>query len=325
MTTTHRLTALTAAADHWRAELAAAPDRFVAFRAASNLDAVEAKIAKLAPPPAECEHCGDDFEMSDFDFAICGCDIRSGAGDRFLTWRPCCEGNRADVELVGFEATYGRSVADVVAMIAPDLDVVEICDDVDACIVARLEVRDPAEPGKADELGRRKATSPKGWRGEIFAEVDEHHRHHDPPVGHKFSVACDNGGIRVGVAVVSRPVSRRLAKAEPLTLEVTRVATWGASPLRKNVSSKLYASAAKKARALGYEKVITYTIADVESGHSLIASGWTPTHRSRGGSWNRRGRPRTDKAPTSAKIRWEKGLTKNAKREVAARGAAFAG
>lgn len=40
--------------------------------------------------------------------------------------------------------------------------------------------------------------------------VSEHHRHHKPVVGHKFSVGCTDGEKIVGVAIVGRPVSRYL-------------------------------------------------------------------------------------------------------------------
>lgn len=91
------------------------------------------------------------------------------------------------------------------------------------------------------------------------------------------------------------------------------------SELRKNAATKLYAAACKQARQLGYDRVITYTMAH-ESGHSLIAAGWTMTACSSGGSWDRDSRARTTKSAktdiTGAKVRWEKGLTKKARRLV---------
>ena len=42
------------------------------------------------------------------------------------------------------------------------------------------------------------------------AFVAEHHRHHKPVVGHKFSIGCAQDGKLVGVAIVGRPVSRYL-------------------------------------------------------------------------------------------------------------------
>lgn len=40
------------------------------------------------------------------------------------------------------------------------------------------------------------------------AFVREHHRHHTPPVGHKFSLAAMAGEEVVGVVIVGRPVAR---------------------------------------------------------------------------------------------------------------------
>lgn len=50
------------------------------------------------------------------------------------------------------------------------------------------------------------------------AFVAEHHRHHKPVVGHKFSIGCAQDGLLVGVAIVGRPVSRYLDNG--LMLEV---------------------------------------------------------------------------------------------------------
>ncbi len=53
---------------------------------------------------------------------------------------------------------------------------------------------------------------------EANAFVEQHHRHHKPVVGHKFSVAAAMDGRIVGVAIVGRPVSRYLD--DGWTLEV---------------------------------------------------------------------------------------------------------
>lgn len=42
---------------------------------------------------------------------------------------------------------------------------------------------------------------------EANAFVEQHHRHHKPVTGHKFSVAAAANGKIVGVAIVGRPVS----------------------------------------------------------------------------------------------------------------------
>jgi len=56
--------------------------------------------------------------------------------------------------------------------------------------------------------------------------VAQHHRHHKPVRGHKFSIAAHLEGELVGVAIVGRPVSR--VRDDGLTLELTRLCTIGA-------------------------------------------------------------------------------------------------
>lgn len=89
--------------------------------------------------------------------------------------------------------------------------------------------------------------------------VAEHHRHHKPVRGHKFSLGCMANGHLAGVAIVGRPVSRYLD--DGLTLEVNRLCTDGT----KNACSFLYGAAARAAKVLGYHRIVTY-ILDTESG-----------------------------------------------------------
>ncbi|WP_423196776.1 N-acetyltransferase domain-containing protein [Cupriavidus sp. H19C3] len=135
-----------------------------------------------------------------------------------------------------------------------------------------------------------------------FAEANEfvrrHHRHHRPPVGCKFCVAVSAGGAVVGVAQVGRPVSRALD--DGWTLEVNRLCTDG----HRNACSMLYAAAWRAARALGYRKLITYTLRE-EGGASLRAAGWKVVAETDGGSWSCPSRPRVDTHPLQAKLRWE--------------------
>ena len=97
--------------------------------------------------------------------------------------------------------------------------------------------------------------------------VSDHHRHHKPVVGHKFSIGVSDGRNVRGVAIVGRPVARFLDNG--LTLEVNRCCTDGV----KNGCSMLYSSAWRAARALGYKRLITYILSD-ENGASLRASNW---------------------------------------------------
>ena len=103
--------------------------------------------------------------------------------------------------------------------------------------------------------------------GDACAFVEAWHRHHTPPVGHKFSIGAADGETLVGVAVVGRPVARHLDDGQ--TLEVTRSATDGTP----HANSMLYAAAWRATKALGYRRLVTYT-QDGESGSSLRAAGW---------------------------------------------------
>lgn len=82
---------------------------------------------------------------------------------------------------------------------------------------------------------------------EANAFVEQHHRHHKPVVGHKFSIGCTDGKEIVGVAIVGRPVSRHLD--DGWTLEVNRLCTDGTH----NACSMLYAAAWRAARAMGLQ------------------------------------------------------------------------
>jgi len=129
--------------------------------------------------------------------------------------------------------------------------------------------------------------------------VDRWHSHHGPVVGHKFSlgVATDDGVVH-GAAIVGRPNARYLDNG--LTLEVTRCVTDGTS----NVASALYGACRRACFALGFTRIVSYTLKS-ESGVSLKAAGWRVLAESAGGSWSCQSRPRVDKHPLEPKLRWE--------------------
>lgn len=131
--------------------------------------------------------------------------------------------------------------------------------------------------------------------------VKTHHRHHNPPQGHKGSVAVEDTGRLCGVAMVGRPVSRHLD--DNTAAEVIRLCTDGT----RNACSKLYAAAATLAKGFGYERVITY-IREDEPGTSLKASGWTCLGEAGGSNWGRPSRPRNASDNTCKKQLWEKHL-----------------
>lgn len=135
-----------------------------------------------------------------------------------------------------------------------------------------------------------------------FAQAREfiaaHHRHHLPPVGHRLSIGVSDGEKIVGVITVGRPVARLLD--DGWTAEVTRCCTDGTH----NACSILYAAAWRAARAIGYRRLITYTLA-AEPGTSLVAAGYRVCYQTKGGTWDRPNRARIDKAPTGPKTLWE--------------------
>ncbi len=117
-------------------------------------------------------------------------------------------------------------------------------------------------------------------------------------MGWKFGVALEADGRIVGVAMAGRPVARGLDDGR--TLEVTRLCLDQAP---KNAASTLYGAIRRAGKALGYTKLVTYTLAE-ESGHSVMASGFVRQYVVRGRSWTTPTRPREDKHPTVDKVMW---------------------
>lgn len=132
--------------------------------------------------------------------------------------------------------------------------------------------------------------------------IARHHRHNKPVRGCKFVIGLLHGGLLCGVAVVGRPVARRLQ--DGLTAEVTRVCVDESAP--KGACSKLYAACQRAWFAMGGIRIMTYTLQD-ESGASLRGAGWhvgadcQPTN-----GWSCPSRPRRhQKIYGQAKLRWE--------------------
>lgn len=133
---------------------------------------------------------------------------------------------------------------------------------------------------------------------EANAFVSKWHRHHKPVPGAKFCVGAAKMEVVVGVAIVGRPVARMLDNG--WTLEVNRTCTDGT----KNANSMLYGACRRVTFALGYLRLITYTLPE-ESGVSLTAAGWKCLGEAGGGKWSRAARPRVDVHPTQKKLCWE--------------------
>lgn len=134
---------------------------------------------------------------------------------------------------------------------------------------------------------------------------DAHHRHNMGSHAHKFSVGLIKDDLTVGVGIAGRPVSR--IQDDGYTLEVLRVCVL---PDTSNGNSMIYGALCRAAKALGYKRVITYTLPE-ESGCSLLASGFCPDGRTRAAvSWDTPSRRRNqpERFPTGSKIRWERML-----------------
>ncbi len=126
------------------------------------------------------------------------------------------------------------------------------------------------------------------------------HRHHKPVPGAKFCIACSDGEKVRGVVIVGRPVARH--SDDGWTLEVNRCCTDGV----KNGCSILYGAAWRATKAMGYRRLVTYTLPE-EGGASLKASGWRCLGLRGGGNWNVASRPRIDTAAAlqGQKLLWE--------------------
>lgn len=121
----------------------------------------------------------------------------------------------------------------------------------------------------------------------------------------------DRKGELRGVGLLGRPVARGLQ--DGYTAEITRVCTDGA----EHAPSMIYAALSRAARALGYRRVFTYSLAD-ESGSSLLASGFTWDAELKGRpTWDTPSRRRSETdlfgretRPQGPKIRWIRVLSK---------------
>ena len=136
-----------------------------------------------------------------------------------------------------------------------------------------------------------------------FAEanryVEEFHRHNGPLPSARLVVGVRDGeGTLRGVAIAGYPKARMLMARD--TLEVSRCCTDGVT----NGASMLYGAIRRAATALGYARLVTYTL-ESEVGASLRASGWTEVARTGSRSWadeRGTGRLAIDHGP---KVRWE--------------------
>lgn len=135
--------------------------------------------------------------------------------------------------------------------------------------------------------------------------VGQWHRHSRPTGPRaKFAIAAEQDGQLVGVAIVGRPKARHLD--DGWTAEVLRVATNGC----RNACSFLYGACWRAVIALGYRRLVTYTLAS-EPGTSVKAAGGRRDGDVPADTWHRPSRPRLDAdlfgepvTPEGDKVRW---------------------
>jgi hypothetical protein len=149
-------------------------------------------------------------------------------------------------------------------------------------------------------------------RAQARVFVAAHHRHSDAPVGDVFRVGLELDGMLVGVAIAGRPAARLID--DGATLEITRVCVLDDV---ENGCSRLYGAACRAAAALGYRRVVTYTLAS-ERASSVRAAGFVADREVEPrDSWARPKRPRHDlnlfgerTRDVGPKRRWTRDLTK---------------
>ena len=124
--------------------------------------------------------------------------------------------------------------------------------------------------------------------------INQYHRHHRPPVGHRFSLAVHQAGL-VGVAIFGRPVARQTNAIE--VLEVSRVCTDGTL----NACSCLLGAGTRVARGMGFKRIQTFTLKR-EPGSSLKAVGWNCKVIENGFGWL--SRDRNPDQIAEQKVKW---------------------
>jgi hypothetical protein len=137
--------------------------------------------------------------------------------------------------------------------------------------------------------------------------VTNFHRHNKKVQGHRFSLAATYENEIVGVAIVGRPIARKLD--DELTAEITRVCVLDTAP--KNTCSFLYGRCWRVWQQMGGLRMITYTLQS-ESGSSLKAGDWKIMGETQdwkaGKGWTTRKNREWQQVHSEKKYRWEKNV-----------------
>lgn len=136
-------------------------------------------------------------------------------------------------------------------------------------------------------------------REEAHLFVRRHHRHApSAPPGDLFRVAVHDGEEIRGVAICGRPVARH--DDDGRTVELARLCVLPGWP---NAASLLIGACRRAAWALGYRRLVTFTLQS-EGGASLRAAGLRLIGSRADRNWNAPGRPRVERN-TGPKFKWE--------------------
>ena len=134
--------------------------------------------------------------------------------------------------------------------------------------------------------------------------VTEHHTHNKKVVGCKFCIGVNIDNVLEAVAIVGRPVARKLD--DGLTVEILRLCTKQKGI--KNLCSLLYSRSWRLWKLMGGKRIITYTL-ESENGASLKASGFIKTGETQtfkeGTGWTNRKNRVWQKIQSQKRIRWE--------------------
>lgn len=119
-------------------------------------------------------------------------------------------------------------------------------------------------------------------RDEANAVISEWHSHHKPVRSHRFAIGAYDSDPEslLGVSIVANPVAQALNNLG-MTMEVVRLCTNG----HRNAASFLLGASCRAARAMGVERLVSYTRQD-EGGVCYRAAGWSRVADVAGRGWD---------------------------------------
>ena len=150
--------------------------------------------------------------------------------------------------------------------------------------------------------------------------IIEYHTHNKKVAGCKFCIGVMFNNSLEAVAIVGRPVARKLD--DGFTVEILRLATKQKGI--KNLCSLLYSRSWRIWKLMGGKRIITYTL-EKEKGISLKSCGYTPFKSERydkektrifkkGKGWTTRKGRIWQEIQKQKRIRWEYNMKSNRKK-----------